>query len=56
MKTRIALLNGALGTATMLATTMFVPVTAAHAGTVILEGSDAIGFHCPVGQINGLRL
>src|SRR5690242_4888317 len=23
----------------------------AQAGTVILEGSDAIGFHCPLGQV-----
>jgi len=50
MKTRIALLNGALGTAMALAAATLVPTTAAQAGTVILEGSDAIGFHCPFGQ------
>ena len=50
MKIRIALLNGSLGTALAFAATAMIPTTAAHAGTVILEGSDAIGFHCSFGQ------
>ena len=50
MKLRTVLLNGSMGTAMALAASFFVPTTAAHAGTVILEGSDAIGFHCPFGQ------
>jgi len=38
------------GAAVALAASTFVPATAAQAGTVILEGSDAIGFHCAFGQ------
>lgn len=50
MKISIAFLNGSLGSALVLASASLLPTAAANAGTVILEGSDAIGFHCPLGQ------
>lgn len=44
------ILKASSGAAIALAASTFVPATAAQAGAVILEGSDAIGFHCPLGQ------
>ncbi len=44
-KLHLAFASAAVGLAGMMAS-----ATPAAAGTVILEGSDAIGFHCPNGQ------
>lgn len=39
-----------LTAAPVLAASLLLPTGSAQAGTVILEGSDAIGFHCSYGQ------
>ena len=46
MTSKVGLALAVLGAALLLT----APANASVTGTVILEGSDAIGFHCPIGN------